>query len=90
MIPPRESPQIGDLNQNPRADVADGNLLVCDEVIESPAANRVHLCGLVSADQELLILRDRHPARTLAFGYVYFCHWRTPWGSCGIEWCDTQ
>ena len=70
--------------------MADGNLLIGDEVIESPAADGEHLCGFVSADQKFFILRDRYATWTLAFGDVYFCHWRAPWGSCGIEWRDTQ
>ena len=65
--------------------MADGNLLVGDEVIKRPPANGEHLCSFVSADQEFLILRERYAAWALAFGDVYFCHWRTALGSCGIE-----
>ena len=85
-----ESAQIGNLNQHTCADMANGKLVVADEVVKSPPANREHLCGLVSADQEFLILSDRYAARTLAFGDVYFSHWRTPLDSWGIEWCDIQ
>jgi hypothetical protein len=90
VITSRESPQVGDLNEHTRTDMANGNLLVGNEVIESPAANGEHLCGLLSADQEFLILRDRYAPWTLAFGDVYFSHWRTPWVSCSIEYADTQ
>jgi len=90
MVPARKPAQIGNLNQHTRTNVPNGNLFVGDEVIESPPANGEHLCSFVSADQEFLILRERYAAWALAFGDVYFCHWRTPWGSCGIEWCDTQ
>ena len=85
MISSRETAQIGNLNEHTCAYMADGKLIVADEVVECPAANGEHLCGLVSADQEFLILRDRDAAGTLAFGDVYFSHWRTPWGSCSIE-----
>ena len=80
MVNAREPSRISYLDQHPCTDMADGNLLVGDEVIESPAANGEHLCGLVSAGQEFLILRDRCAARTLAFGDVYFCHWYTSVG----------
>lgn len=90
MIPSRKASQIGNVNQHTRTDMSDGDLLVGHGLIESPAANGEHLCSLVSADQKFLIVRDRYAARTLAFGDVYFCHRRTPWSFCDIEWCDTQ
>jgi len=88
MIPSREASQISNLNQHTRADMADGNLLIGNEVIECPTANGEHLCRLVSADQELLILRNHYAAWTLAIGDVYFCHWRAPWSPCNIAPSD--
>jgi hypothetical protein len=76
VIGSREAFQIYYLDQHASPDVTNGKLITGNQIIKSPAANGEHLCGLVSADQEFLILSERYAARTFAFGDVYFCHWR--------------
>jgi hypothetical protein len=75
----RESSQLGNRNEDSRANPTDEELFVRNQIVEGAATDGEHSGGFYAPNEELLIRRDRGPTRTFAFGDIYFRHWRAPW-----------